>query len=334
VRYNYFSLIKNRHYFVVKNHLTVRKLLNIFFIFSFRFFKISKGFFKPIFIKIETTDCCNLKCQYCHDGSVYRHNKFLNFEFYKNIVDTYKKTLLEVSLYDQGEPLIDPNICSYIEYANKNNIGTVISTNLSMDLPYEKIVTVVTSGLDYMQIAIDGITQSTYEIYRKGGNLEKVLCNLKTIIAIKKKFNMRTPVIEWQMIDFEFNRHEQKQAKDLASELGVDRFNIKPDCYGSYPDIDYCRENRCLLLWSSFAVECNGFVSACLIKDDDSLYVGDLNQNSIAEIWHSEKFRNLRRFSIKKNDGYYCRSCNKIDGRVGRKSEKKDNYSRLWLTRT
>ena len=150
------SLLANRHWRIIRAHLTFRKLLNA--LHCLLEFKLHRCVLhsRPVYLKVETTDCCNLKCVHCHDGSVPRHNGFLDFELYTRLLDTLAPTLLEVSLYDQGEPLLDPRIVEYIRYAAERNVGTVVSTNFSMPLSDGKLEELVTSGLDYLQVAIDG----------------------------------------------------------------------------------------------------------------------------------------------------------------------------------
>ena len=82
--------------------------------------------------------------------------------------------MIEISLYDQGEPLLDQRIHSFVNYASARNIGTSISTSLSMSLSDRDLDNLVLSELDYLIVSIDGITQSVYVKYRKGGDLNLV----------------------------------------------------------------------------------------------------------------------------------------------------------------
>lgn len=309
------NLLRNRHWLIIKKHLTLKKLANV--LRNSLYYRMNCAHVSsfPLYAKIETTDICNLRCKNCHDGTVPRKNIFLDFSIYTNLIDQLVDYLCEISLFDQGEPLIDHRIHEFIEYASKRNIGTVISTNLSMELSDEKLIRLVKSGLDYMQIGIDGTTQDRYGKYRIGGELELVLSNLRRIIAAKKKLNSKTPVIEWQMIDYGTNQSDQKEAQMMARDFGVEVFATKPDCYSTFPSSDHVRQNRCRLLWSSLTVECDGMVSACLTMDDDSLYVGDLNHSSITEIWNSEKFIEVRKSHIRNapNNKYFCKRCNRFD---------------------
>ena len=317
--HNLVSLLANRHWAIVRAHLTARKLLNAgLCLLEFKLHRVVLRS-RPLYLKVETTDCCNLRCQHCHDGSVPRHNGFLDFDVYTRLLDQLSPTLLEVSLYDQGEPLLDPRIVEYIQYASQRNVGTVISSNFSMPLSDEMLTRLVCSGLDYLQVAIDGLSQEIYGQYRRGGQLERVLDNLKRLLRIRNELGSAAPRIEWQMIDFPFNRHEQQAARALAAELGVDRFLLKPDCYSTYPAPDYRRRSRCSLPWFSCAVECDSKLSACFIKDDETLDIGQLDHSSFDRLWNSATCRALRsrRFPAADDDDGYCARCNRFDGRAG-----------------
>jgi len=313
------SLLANRHWRIIRAHLTFHKLLNA--LHCLLEFKLHRCVLhsRPVYLKVETTDCCNLKCVHCHDGSVPRHNGFLDFELYTRLLDTLAPTLLEVSLYDQGEPLLDPRIVEYIRYAAERNVGTVVSTNFSMPLSDGKLEELVTSGLDYLQVAIDGLSQESYGQYRKGGRLEHVMDNLERLLRIRRELRSNTPCIEWQMIDFPFNRHEQEAARVLAARMGVDRFQLKPDCYATYPPAGYRRRTRCFLPWFSLAVECDGNLSACIVKDGVSLDIGRPGDVPFDRFWNTEAWRAIRErtFPAAEQDTGTCAGCNRFDGRAG-----------------
>lgn len=327
--HNLHSLLVNRHWHIVKRHITIRKLANALSCLVHYWMRREIVASRPLYVKVETTDCCNLRCEHCHDGTVTRRNDFLDFSMYTSVIDQYSRYLLEVSLFDQGEPLLDPLIVDYVRYASSCNIGTVISTNLSMTLSDEQLSQLVTSGLDYIQVAIDGVTQATYEQYRVGGDLDLVLFNLRRLIATRRRLGSRTPLIEWQMLDFAFNRAEQERASELAAELGADRFMIKPDSHSALlSPAGYSRQVKCILLWVSFAVESDGAVSACLVKDGDSLYVGDLRETSIQDIWNSPAFAKLRRCSGRACSEHPCRECNWFAGRAKTSPENRATTAR------
>lgn len=286
-----------RHFYVFNRHLTPKKILNAFQ--SELEFKLGKAVLnaKPYALKIETTVLCNLKCPGCFrtEAALETKEKFMNFKLYQKIIDSLAPYLLEISLYDQGEPLVQPDIFKFIQYNTQKNIGTIVSSNFAMILSEEKLKNLISSGLDYLIVAIDGIKQETYGQYRVGGNIKTVLNNLKRIIALKKKLKSKRPYIEWQMINFAWNKKEQPTAEKMARQIGCDFFNVVVDGYTLNRNKNYRRQKRCPVLWNTLTVEFDGQVSACYINDHESLYTGDLSKQNFSEVWNSKEYQSLRK---------------------------------------
>ena len=311
ISYNLESLLKNRHFKVVSDYLTVKKVYNAAMGFIFYTLGVYKYTSQPFVAKIETTDLCNLQCPMCHDGSMPRKNILLDYSLFKKAIDETKDYLLEVILYHQGEPLLDPKIIDYIKYAKMQNIGTVISSNLSMNLTQAKIEELVSSGLDYLIVAIDGVTNESQTQKRIGSKLSKIIFNLSRIIAAKETLGLSKPYIEWQMIDFDFNKNEQESARKLAEEIGVNAFNIKPSWENTlFSDTSYGRNKRCPLQWFSYTLLCDGKINAC--HNDVEIVMGESSSDDIVDVWHSSKYKDLRK-THRTNKNYACSTCHLYD---------------------
>ena len=111
-------------------------------------------------------------------------NKFLKTQF----LQLKNQLTLWLTFYLQGEPYLNRAFLDMVKFAHENNIYTATSTNAHYLKP-EMAEKTIESGLDRLIISIDGTTQETYESYRIGGKLEKVLEGAKDIIAAKKKIN-------------------------------------------------------------------------------------------------------------------------------------------------
>jgi MoaA/NifB/PqqE/SkfB family radical SAM enzyme len=98
----------------------------------------------------------------------------------------------------------------------------VVSTSLS--LPRFDAEAYVESGLDFMVVSIDGASQPVYEKFRKKGNLELVLHNLRKLVEAKRRLARKTPVIAWHYLAFEHNVHEIPLAMETARSLGANQF--------------------------------------------------------------------------------------------------------------
>src|SRR5262249_19248598 len=96
-----------------------------------------------------------------------------------------------------------------------------ISSNFNWPQPVN-INDFISSGLDYVTVSLDGVTQESYEQYRVRGDLAEGFDNLRRLVAAKKALNSKTPFVEWQFIVFKHNEHEMAAARKLAAEIGVD----------------------------------------------------------------------------------------------------------------
>jgi MoaA/NifB/PqqE/SkfB family radical SAM enzyme len=87
----------------------------------------------PVFVQIETTNHCNLKCPICPAGGLgfKRSKKHMSLEGFKSIIDDMRDYLLFIVLWDWGEPLLNPDLPDMTRYAAEHDIKTVASTNFN-----------------------------------------------------------------------------------------------------------------------------------------------------------------------------------------------------------
>ena len=78
-----------------------------------------------------------------------------------------------------------------------------------------------------MIISIDGTTQETYENYRVGGKLDKVIEGAKNVVKWKKELNSKTPHVIFQFLVVKPNEHQLEDVKKLGAEVGVDEVRFK-----------------------------------------------------------------------------------------------------------
>src|SRR5262249_19048439 len=75
-------------------------------------------------------------------------------------------------------------------------------------------------------VAIDGASEETYAVYRRGGSLTRVLGNIERLNEEKRRYGARVPELGWQFIVFGHNEHELPRARQMAGSLGM-RFSLK-----------------------------------------------------------------------------------------------------------
>src|SRR5688572_23625883 len=163
----------------------------------------------PFAISVEPTTSCNLRCPECPSGlrSFTRPTGMLDQSLFRNTIDQLAPTLSYLTFYFQGEPYLHPSFLDMVQYASERNVYTATSTNAHY-LKEENAGLTVQSGLDRLIISIDGTTQDTYQSYRVGGSLEKVIEGTKNIIAAKKQLRSRTPHVVFQFLVVKPNEHQ------------------------------------------------------------------------------------------------------------------------------
>ena len=288
----------------------------------------------PVSISIEPTTSCNLRCPECPSGlrSFTRPTGMLNQNVFQNVIDQLSSTLHYLTFYFQGEPYLNPQFLDMVNYASSKGIYTATSTNAHY-LNDEAARKTVESGLDRLIISLDGTTQDTYESYRIGGKLDKVIEGTKNIIHWKKKLRAKTPHVAFQFLVVKHNEHQIPDVYALAKDLEVDQVLLKTaqiydfengsdliptlDQYSRYRkngDNTYSVKNKllnhCWKMWHSCVITWDGKVVPCCFDKDAHFVLGDLSKNTFEEIWYSDKYVEFRRSLLtSRNEIEICKNC-------------------------
>ncbi len=158
---------------------------------------------KPFFfnIHIETTPVCNLECAICRRDEVEKHRggDRLSPETVHSLLDEIIKhrTNKFVLLFGFGEPFLDKNIYGYIDYVKSGFPETIvsISTNgipLDNDQNIEKLLD---TDIDIILFSVDGINQSEYVKYGRGGDLKRALSAMEKLVKRRNERGQDHPYI-------------------------------------------------------------------------------------------------------------------------------------------
>ncbi len=321
--YNFWQLRRT----IVEVLSKITRLRNFFIVFLSLLLRKTKIKGDPIILMIEPSSRCNLECPMCPRqlNKMKRYEVDMSFEHYKMIVDELCDTLMFLSLWNFGEPLLNNKIIEMIKYAKMKRIAVALSTNAVL-FTNDKISELLDSGVDLLVVPLDGATKSTYEKYRKNAIFEHTLENINSLVRRKKELNKHTPLIDLQFIVMKGNEHEISLFKKLAEQLEVDIFTLKKavfireeradffpqndylvcDCYLKKIDAVHC--NR---VYVSSVINSNGDVVPCCFDTTFQYIMGNVfNGNRFREIWNNVKYRDFRKKaygSIKDVD--ICQNC-------------------------
>lgn len=114
---------------------------------------------KPVVVW-NMTKRCNLRCVHCYafaEGEDYRGEE-LSTDEGRALIDDLASFGSPVILFSGGEPLLREDLPDLIDYAVKNGLRAVISTNGTLITP-EKAQTFARYNLSYIGVSLDGLSE-------------------------------------------------------------------------------------------------------------------------------------------------------------------------------
>jgi len=327
-----------RYYFALLKSLNLRRFTNLLLVETgFILGRLSRRVIvigKPWSASIEPTTSCNLRCTECPTGmqTLSRAKGNLSLDVYKSILDKLSPDLIYLTLYFQGEPMLNPYFSEMVAFARSRSILVATSTNGHF-LDEKNVDLILKSGLNHLIISMDGLNQETYEKYRAKGNLQTVIEGINLLVAAKKAAKSVSPYVELQFLVMCHNEHQMKQMELFAKESGVDKFSFKTaqvynfdgessiiptlkekSRYRQLPDGSWVIarkiRNRCHRIWSSLVVTWDGKVVPCCYDKNADYQTGNLLDTSLSVIWKNHLYSSFRKKVLsQRSDIEICRNC-------------------------
>jgi putative metalloenzyme radical SAM/SPASM domain maturase len=173
-------------------------------------------------LNIEVTTRCNLNCSMCVRKVWREDSGDMSLQTYKALATVFPE-IETINLIGIGEPLLNENIAEMI-WLGKERLpangtfslttnGTLIDKSMSSKL--------VSSGLNYIVVSIDGASPETFAGIRKGARLEDALSGIRFLNQAKEDVNSQTPVIGLEFVAMQRNIEELPQLVELAATHGI-----------------------------------------------------------------------------------------------------------------
>ena len=230
----------------------------------------------PAISTIEFTNACNFSCSYCQrtDEDGKRKNGMLKESTIDNIIknDGFSGTSY-IELQQNGEPTINPNFNKFVEKIKSQVKYVGMSTNASF-LSFKHNPLEGVKMLDCLTISI-----------HKETKLDDINNILEALDLDRTKVRIQTLNHNWNNV--EMNKIIEK------GKIFFDNYNIREFRK------DYGKKKFCMDLNSSVTIQYDGDVVPCCNVVGKQKVLGNVNNNSIKQIWeeHDKKIFN------------YCSTC-------------------------
>jgi len=256
----------------------------------------------PPTIQVEPTNYCNLSCICCSAPRSVRKKGYMEFDLFKKIVDDASHIgVRKVSLFLHGEPLLHPEIIEMLRYIKTRNLCIELATN-GLLFNKEQIDSVLKSGLrrdDTIRFSILGFSKEVHEAVQQGISHEVVLTNLTEFIEMRKKSGQKSPSTKITYYVIPENENEKDEFKRYwqgkVDFLSVGSASIKFREYKGSSTILSPRKTYCRDFWNRMTIFWNGDVSMCCVDVDGDYVVGNLEKQTIKEIWNGSQMSALRK---------------------------------------
>lgn len=285
----------------------------------------------PYVDQVETTNRCNMACVMCPRGAVNHMTRSLGTmgaPLFKRIVDQIEEVeqekrrrgigkadflaspptdliwqgsvndICDLRLHHFGSPTLDTGLADKVAYVKTQTGFGVHFSESASNLTPRKVQSFFDAGLDRLTIALDGTNAEEY--YQTRGrwvDFDKVVKNIQGIIQLKVDGKYPTKLFI-QLIQLE-GAPKEKFVEEWETQPGVEILH-KP--FFPYPDVphnlvtetDKVFYRRCKIPFTSITVLADGRVVPCNSDYNGEQVLGDLNTDTLQDVWTGGVFRGFR----------------------------------------
>jgi len=289
----------------------------------------------PSYIQLQTINACQAACTMCpYDtySKVFQRGRMDD--------DLFEKVVGEIAQHPethsfipmlQNEPLLDKKLFNRLRRFRElagNKIELEMVTNGAL-LTDEVVSNIRDVRLDILDISLDALTKETYETIRIGLDFDQVMAGVERVIAA----DLPHTKILVRLVRQRNNVHEIKAFAKRWRSRGVGVFIYSAhDRAGSVDKFDeriripvasqpmlHKLERRasraffghCPIPFSVASILHNGDVLMCVHDWARKEIVGNLRDNTLAEVWNGERMQEIRSLVSKRDYDKIgaCRDC-------------------------
>lgn len=274
-------------------------------------------FEKPLTLYIEPTNACNLRCKCCPIGlDDYKQRAGGNRFMTKGDGELLRRNLEEIGgvkviqWYLLGEPLANLNTPWFVKQFQGLAERQILTTNGTL-LDERRSLQLIDAGLDYLRVSVYGATQESHAAETKSNiPLNRIVDNVRRFRELRDHRNAR-PYLYVKMLDRgEFENTEFKRLfYGVADEVEIEQ-RMNWNGSGSFGGSTAPESKQaCPFPFYTLAIHADMKVSPCCVDWDRRVVIGDLQTQSLKEVWEGKKAHNLRMSHLlrRKHDG--CKDC-------------------------
>lgn len=269
-------------------------------------------------IIVETTNICDAHCVICPREKFTQKLQAMDMGLFKKIIDDAAQYDLEsIDTCGFGECFLDKHLFERFAYVREKMPRTKIFVSTTAYHMTEDKWEKVAKYIDILKLSIYGATKATYQAFHRGKvKYDTTMMNILGFIDYAKKLDKKPYTIGLYVVT-DLNRHEKKQWVQMWEPRLDEVFVWEPHNWIDgreyrhlIPDQKSCGRPFNAPLY----VHADGKVSPCCWDIHKRIVLGDMNTQTISQIYRGDAYDALRDAHRKKEfDKYPCFRCDQTN---------------------
>ncbi|MDT3274133.1 radical SAM/SPASM domain-containing protein [Shewanella sp. SP2S2-4] len=299
----------------------------------------------PFSVHIDVSSICNYRCSFCFQADNRAMKKVdlkrgkMSVEMFKKIVNDlaeFPEKIKKIKIGNHGEPTLHQDLPEMIKYAKEKNVAEIIEvfTNGSKLTP-ELNRALVDAGLQRINVSIEGLSDERYmQVAGVKQNFNEIVEGVRHLHSIKgpeltiyvKIADQTSALDKGNNTTFILDETERQYFFDTFggicdeifiekivpqwAETQLDKQNevAKTGMYNQkikkYKDI-------CPFTFMYLHFNCDGQTSPCTLDWPRKVVIGNVNEQSVKEIWEGKSLHQLRVAMLKgrREQINFCNNC-------------------------
>ncbi len=275
---------------------------------------------------------CPCQCVHCPVGRTLPAKRHETFGYSTISLPLFKKVVQEVvnfpystlRIHGVGEPLLWTELADALRFTSEQNVRTWLFTSLITQ--EQQLLQELVTSCTIIEISLNSFDAENYKVTKGVDAFAIVEHSLRTMREIIHSNNLSTRMIA-SRVESEDQRYDAEFITYWKASNLLDDVFIR-----SYHDYNAILENTlrcsaqeiipCLVHWNRFNIDCDGAAVICFnelfkgIYPDETLVLGNVQNQSISELWHCTKLEQIRNAQIQKDytlvdftDVLPCKNC-------------------------
>lgn len=270
-------------------------------------------------IIVETTNLCSAHCIICPRELYTQRLRIMDMQLFKKIIDDAAQYSIEsIDTCGFGDCFMDKLLFDRLEYVHKKIPECKTFVSSSAFYMNQSKWADIAEHIDILKLSIYGVTKETYEAFHRGNlkfetTMKNILGFLEYIKPLKKK-----PWTVGLFVDTDLNRHERNQWINTWRPKLDEIMIYAPHNWinaRSYRTVDKGHQVSCGRPASApLYVQTDGIVVPCCWCIHQEIPLGNLNTQTIEEVYRGKSYMDLRRAHENLNfSQYVCKDCDQTN---------------------